>query len=634
MSKIKILSEKLANQIAAGEVVERPSSVVKEFVENAIDANATHIAIQIEGAGTRLIRVTDDGEGMDQDDVLLCLERHATSKLTDEQQLEAIQTLGFRGEAISSIASVSRLTITSRRAADTLGARAEVRFGKVMKVHEIGCGHGTTMEIRDLFDNVPARKKFLKSSKTEIFHIEEIVKNYGLVHPHIGVTYTVNGKDVFNWPRQVDTAEGRLNRILGRNAPQQVIAVDSVDDSSDVQDDLRVFGYLLPPDQSSGVSSRLRLFVNNRAIKDRMMSHAVSEGLQGFLMKGRRPAGALFVDIDPANVDVNVHPTKQEIRFRKSSTAHQFISRAVSQAMVRYQSQLKHSMFGSPGSHAQGDASQPNNTVYGNELKKGLKARIIAREPESLFASEASSRKIIPISSKSTSGISSASKEEILDTSLPEPFFGNERLAGGNESSIKQPDGGTLKTIGQVFDSFILCEGEHGLVVIDQHAAHERLLFEKLKKQFSKHGIARQSLLFSKVIEVNALEEDILKKYEQEISKLGIDIQEFGTNSFVIKAIPALMGGTQPEEIMVGIFEQFAGSGKEKKASTAKRFEDVLSSMACKAAIKAGHILELKEIEQLLLEMYEADIFSHCPHGRPVAKSFSMDDIKKWFHRT
>lgn len=646
MSKIKILPEKLANQIAAGEVVERPASVVKELVENAIDANASHISVQVEGAGARLIRVIDDGEGMDQDDVLLCLERHATSKIIEEQQLGAIETLGFRGEAISSIASVSRLSITSRRSADTLGTKADVRFGQVMKVHETGCGHGTIMEVRDLFGNVPARKKFLKSAKTELFHVEEFVKNYGLVRPGLGVTYTINGKEVFNWPGQVDTLESRLKRLVGRHAPLQLIAVDSALTGNDDQGRMRVFGYLFPLDYSSGISSRLRLFINGRVIRDRMISHAVAEGLHGFLMKGRRPVGAVFVEIDPASVDVNVHPAKQEIRFHKSNMAHQLIVQAVSQAMDRYQQEFKHSVFGPPKSSLQGNAVELNAVAHDEGGVKKSTFESLTKEPTPLFATQTSAKKDNSFLPKITASVSEG-------LSVPKPsgppllfvdecFQSSTDSVSNNESlpseaigrSFQTIDAGPLKPIGQALDSFIICEGAHGLVVIDQHAAHERLLFEKIKKQFAEQGIVRQSLLFPKVVEVSASEESVLRKYGREISCLGIDIREFGGNSFVVKAIPALMAGIPPEEIMAGIFEQFASGPRETKLSDARRLENVFASMACKAAIKAGHSLKLEEIAQLLREMQEADTFSHCPHGRPVAKSFSGDDIKRWFYRT
>ena len=311
MSRIKILSEHLANQIAAGEVIERPASVVKELLENSIDAGASHIQLEIAGSGTRMIKVIDDGMGMDGDDVLLCLERHATSKLRESadnsNSLHAIQSLGFRGEAIPSIGSVSQMTIISRTENDPLGTRLEVRYGKILKIHETGCNKGTVIEIRNLFGNLPVRKKFLKSSRTELFHIEEIIKNYSLANSRLGITYKVNGKTILDLPAGTDTLEDRIKIIYSANTSEPVIPIQGPPHASALNDDICVDGFFLSPEHSFAASSKLRLFVNGRAVKDRMMAHAVSEGLSGYLMKGRTAAGTLFVTLPHDKVDVNVY---------------------------------------------------------------------------------------------------------------------------------------------------------------------------------------------------------------------------------------------------------------------------------------------------------------------------------------
>ncbi|MFC1827489.1 DNA mismatch repair endonuclease MutL, partial [Thermodesulfobacteriota bacterium] len=313
MSKIKILSEHLANQIAAGEVIERPASVVKELLENSIDADASQVQIEIEGSGTRLIKVIDDGMGMDGDDALLCLERHATSKLggsaNDSNMLSVIRSLGFRGEAIPSIGSVSKMTITSRTENDILGSRVEVRYGKILKIQEAGCNKGTVIEVKDLFGNLPVRKKFLKSSRTELFHIEEIVKNYCLANNRLGIRYTVNNNTIWDIPAETDSMEDRVKMFYAKNSSGPLIQIHDSSRLSTFNDHITIEGFLLSPEQSFATSTRLRLFVNGRAVKDRMMAHAVSEGLSGFLMKGRAAAGALFITIPHEAVDVNVHPT-------------------------------------------------------------------------------------------------------------------------------------------------------------------------------------------------------------------------------------------------------------------------------------------------------------------------------------
>ena len=604
MSAIRILPEQLANQIAAGEVVERPASVVKELLENALDAGAREIAVEIEGNGTRLIRVTDNGHGMDRDDVLLSLERHATSKLTSAEQLGAITSLGFRGEAIPSIASVCRLTITSRKDDSPLGTVAEVRHGTVVRVHEAGGAAGTTMEVRDLFGNVPARRKFLKSTTTELSHIEEAVKNYGLVRPEIGVRYTVDGRSVFQWPGGVDSLEGRTLRLLGRRAGQNGL----LPVAGEGADELVISGYLLAPEETPATGARLRLFVNGRVVKDRMIAHAVGEGLHNFLLVGRSPAGVLLLTIAPQAVDVNVHPTKQEVRFRNGQAVHQAVAQAVRQAVLRFQETRKETLFGR-AAPAKAPPAKPVLPAPASQV----------REPQPLFRAE-------------TPGRSLREKNPPVAVPAPEvvPPPASAPMAMPVETSapaISAP----LRLLGQVAECYLLCESEGGLLVVDQHAAHERLLFEELRQRYASNNVARQQLLFPKVIEVTLKERQLLEENGPELGRLGLEVEPFGGESFVVKAVPAIMGTTPPEEVVAAILGQL---GEEGSGRGNQRVEAVLASMACKAAIKAGQRLTPQEMEHLLQRMQEANIFSHCPHGRPVARRFSPDDLKKWFHRT
>jgi DNA mismatch repair protein MutL len=365
LSRIKILSEHIANQIAAGEVIERPASVVKELLENSIDAGAHHVRIEIEGSGTRLIKVIDDGMGMDGDDVLLCMERHATSKLgvgtNDSSRLHAITSLGFRGEAIPSIASVSKMTITSRTENDPLGTRLEVRYGKILKIHETGCNKGTVIEIKNLFGNMPVRKKFLKSSRTELFHIEEIIKNYCLANSQFGITYTVNGNRIFDFTADTDTLEDRIKMFYTKNNSVPMIPIRDSSQLSTQKDGIKIEGVILSPEHSFATSARLRMFVNGRSVKDRMIAHAVSEGLSGYIMKGRTAAGALFISLPFEAVDVNVHPTKQEIRFQQPSSIHKRIVNAVRSAMENFQEQSRLSIFGNEENLKDRKAEQVNH---------------------------------------------------------------------------------------------------------------------------------------------------------------------------------------------------------------------------------------------------------------------------------
>jgi DNA mismatch repair protein MutL len=635
LSRIKILSEHLANQIAAGEVIERPASVVKELLENSIDAGARHVQIEIEGNGTRLIKVIDDGMGMDSDDVLLCMERHATSKLgastNDSSRLHAITSLGFRGEAIPSIASVSKMTLTSRTKNDPLGTRLEVRYGKILKIHETGCNKGTVIEIKDLFGNMPVRKKFLKSSRTELFHIEEIVKNYCLANSRLGITYTVNSNTIFDFAADTDTLEDRIKMFYAKNTSVPLIPIQDSSQLSTEKDAIKIEGVILSPEQSFATSTKLRLFVNGRSVKDRMIAHAVSEGLSGYLMKGRTAAGALFISLPHEAVDVNVHPTKQEIRFQQPSSIHKRIVNAVRSVMENFQKQSRHAIFGSDENVNDGNTKQVTTQknkepVYAND------ATLWDSSPDRVKTSDTEPLAYLASGKNKTS----SPPRHFESAATAEPAAAFQQI----ESEDLVPE--SLKVIGQFMDLYLLCEAQRGdekfLVVIDQHAVHERILFENLKKQFNSKQMASQNLLFPKMLELTPESAEIIEKNSEEIKALGIVVEEFGGDNFIIKAVPSVISHLDPEEILTGILTQFSGSdfsheeGRKRKDAT--RLDDILSSMACKAAIKAGQNLSPVEMQQLLKLMKESTAFTHCPHGRPVVQMFSAAEIKKWFHRT
>lgn len=639
MSKIKILSEHLANQIAAGEVIERPASVLKEFLENSLDAAARHIEVQVEGDGTRLIRVVDDGIGMDSDDVLLCLERHATSKLLDtaggQAQLAGISTLGFRGEAIPSIASVSRLTITSRQVSDSLGSRVEVKYGRVVKVLESGGSQGTVVEMRDLFGNVPARKKFLKSRRTELAHLEDMVRNCCLARPLLGVTFQVDSKMVFDLPSGADTLEARVRWFLKRRRDEPLIKVDGRESDAVAADNggaPLLTGFLLPPDEVAGLTAQLKIFVNGRVVRDKIIAHGVGEGLGGFLMKGRTAAGVLFLTIDPEAVDVNVHPTKQEVRFDRAPAIHKYVSRTVRAAILAFQQDMKFSLFGSPPVMPQEKGSVQLTTgrstaarQQARDAAEGVGALPSTAEPESLFLT----------------GVGEHGAAALYRTGQSGAGVPSTGVSAPSNLSEDRIDPATLLPIGQLMNLYILCRrrggGEEALVVIDQHAAHERLIFETLKKQFAAQRVVSQALLFPQLVDFTRDQVQILKQHRGEIERLGLEVEEFGNESYVLKAVPAILASLAPEEIMGAVLEQFqdSGAGSSGRLRDANaRMYDIMSSMACKAAVKAGRSLAPREIDDFLQQMREADVFSHCPHGRPVMKMFTAADIKRWFHRT
>ncbi len=622
MSRIRILSEHLANQIAAGEVVERPAAVVKELLENALDAGATRVDIQIEGAGSRLIRIADNGVGMDGDDVLLALERHATSKLTDESQLAAIATLGFRGEALPSIGSVSRMTILSRHADSTTGTRADMRYGTLHDVHEDGCAKGTIIEVRNLFGNLPARKKFLKTARTELSHIDEVVRAQSLAHPEVAFFLQVDGRTSFNYAAA--GLEMRVRDVFVYTDKLLAVCEQNGDHG------LEVSGYLLLPDATR--STRLRILVNKRPVQDRMIRHAVMEGLQGFLMKGHQPAGALLLTLSPELVDVNVHPAKREIRFRNGAQVHRFLVSAVSRAIGRYQEEVREEVFHIP---EPGDRPEPHPA---SSLKS------VDDRTETFAVSEPVQQSLRDNVSRqdqcTTKGASEQQTENTTIIAAPgfQPVTTTsctvEKKADEQQDIPKKSAHG-LHLIGQFLQLYLLCEQNNTLVVVDQHAAHERILYQQLRHSFTKQGIASQALLFPVTVELGPDHAQTMEKEEKAVQSLGITVDFFGDSTWVIKAVPALVSHLDPWEVLTDILDGLHNSSADRHSAPVPQcIDNLLASMACKAAIKAGNRLQPEEMIELLQQMESSDVFSHCPHGRPVIKTFSSQEIEKWFHRT
>jgi DNA mismatch repair protein MutL len=662
LSRIRILSEQLANQIAAGEVVERPASVVKELLENSLDAGASRIDVHVEGSGAGLLRIADNGAGMDADDVLLCIERHATSKIQDEEQLAAIATLGFRGEAIPSIASVSWMTILSRPHNQDLGARAEIRYGVLQAMHEDGCARGTVIEVRHLFGNMPARKKFLKSGRTETHHIEEVVKNQALAHPRTGFTLHLDGRVALEY-RPDATLEQRVREVFRYAGGLLPLAPEGGAEPADLDLD----GFLLLPEAASATNARLRILVNDRPVQDAMIRHAVSEGLQGFLMKGYQPAGALLLAIGPDQVDVNVHPAKREIRFRRSETVHRFIADRVRSAIAGYQQSLRTSVFAAPVPRTE---SRPEpNSAPRPEIRPELRpeparpvaqAKLWSSTPSvppraaatpppattqaftataSLTTAEpAALQPPLPATARSVPPVSArpATTEEPVAEPAAEPF--RSEPPPSRPMFAPNPAAGEycgLTLIGQLFALYLLCERDGELIVIDQHAAHERLLYGQLLEGYQAARIPRQTLLFPATVELSPAQMETFERQGEAVAALGIQAEHFGEATYVIKAAPALVSHVDPGALLREILDGLRGRPTRTDAlrPVPQAVDDLLASMACKAAIKAGNRLQPAEMLKLLQQMESSAVFSHCPHGRPVIKTFSAQEVEKWFHR-
>ncbi len=615
MSKIRILPDHLANQIAAGEVVERPASVVKELVENSLDAGAAHIEIEIEGGGTRLIRIVDDGEGMDEDDVLLCLERHGTSKIRDGADLSAVRTLGFRGEAIPSISSVSRMVITSRRRENDLGTTLICHYGSIKKVHESGNQAGTSFEVSNLFGNTPARRKFLRTRRTEIAHIDDTIRNYCLARPDVAFVFRIDGREIFRLDSDIGLQD-RLSTLM--NYRGTFIPIDS---GAPTAQGVRVSGLLVSPESSSPAAARLRVFVNGRAVRDRMIVHAVNEGMRSFLLKGKSPAGMIVIDVAPESIDVNVHPAKHEIRFRDSRTVHTTVTEAVRGAMLDHQQRVRGEIFSLKTSGDIDTAGRrQDRPAPGSDRRQPLAA---PQAMPLLQTGEQSGKYSGPIPKAERlepTGLTPSSGE--FHRPLPSP------QATAEDEVLRIED---LIVIGSFRDLYIFCRNGDKLIVIDQHAAHERILFEHLQDQYTRGKIASQQLLFPVTLELSAFQSQLVEKNSARLETMGFSLRDFGGNTWILGAVPALAGGGNPQDLFLDLLEQF---GTEKEKGGGSTFVDILATMACKAAVKSGDQLSSQEIKALLEKMLKAGLFSHCPHGRPVVKILDSAEIKKWFYRT
>ncbi len=609
MPKIRILPEQLANQIAAGEVIERPASVVKELLENSLDAGADRIEIEIDGGGTRAIRVIDNGDGMDEDDVLLCFERHGTSKLNTETDLSAITTLGFRGEAIPSIAAVAKMTIISRPRTSDLGTMVLANYGVIKTVQECGAKIGTSIAISNLFGNTPARRKFLRTVRTEVSHIDDTVKSAALARPDVFFALRIDGRETLRLDAG-DDPRTRLAQLL--NYHGDLLPVDS---GGTGPDGIAVSGLLVPPEATTPVAERLRLLVNGRVIRDRLLVHAVSEGLRSFLLKGRAPAGFIAVTLPAAAVDVNVHPAKHEVRFQDGRTVHHLVSNAVRDAMLRNQQRLRRDMFQVPERLEPRVEPTPGPTP----TKPAAKPAGTAKQPD-VAAAVAGAPKL-PWRPPATA-------EEQIELVLGTTHNTTQEAATGVPEPVQVED---LIVIGTYRDLYLFCRNRDSLVVIDQHAAHERLLFEDLRNQFTRGRLASQQLLFPVTTELTARQAEIVENNLATLEQMGFGLRDFGGTTWVIGAVPALAARLQPQQLLIDVLASF---GDDRTTAGGSIIDTVLATMACKAAVKAGDHLSDREVRALLERMARAELFSHCPHGRPVVKTFRETDLKKWFSRT
>ncbi len=613
MAKIRVLPETLSNKIAAGEVVERPASVVKELVENALDAASTRVIIEVEQGGQALIQVSDNGRGMPRDDALLAIERYATSKITTDADLFAIRTLGFRGEALPSIASVSRFSLVTRDKSSDGGTQIIVEGGKVKSVSEVGAPVGTLISVRQLFFNTPARRKFLKAVSTEISHIAETVARMALGHPAVQFRLIHNDKVVKNWP-SASQHQDRVAEVLGREAGRDLHAIESD------RDGVTVSGWVTSPRTTRRTSKGIYIFVNGRHVSDRSIQHAVFQGFAARLVRGQFPVAVVFIRVAFDAVDVNVHPAKNEVRFANPRQVHEAVKGAVAQTLYEIDR-----VGWLPGDGSRSQASEKSPRIA---------------EPVSPFASPGARREFgvghgawgMGHGGINSKGLTTAARDQHRASSIEHPVSSIEHLS----SSIQQPmfdDKGfsALRVIGQLHNTYLVCESDAGLVLIDQHAAHERIFFERLKQSRSDRRSAAQKLLVPETLELNFREAEILEQTLADLKTLGLEVEPFGKNTFVIKAVPAVLSGRDPKPMVREIAEKMAAG--DSAAGLEQALDECRVVMACHAAIRAGQALGGEQIKGLLDQLDQCKNPSHCPHGRPTWVRWDLRILQKSFKR-
>jgi DNA mismatch repair protein MutL len=625
MGKIRVLSDTVANKIAAGEVVERPASVVKELIENSLDAGATDLRIEVDSGGRRLIRVADNGTGMLRDDALLAFERHATSKLSDVKDLLSIATLGFRGEALPSIASVSRLLLETRAAEETTGAAVEIAGGKILRCDEFSRPTGTTITVRDLFYNVPARKKFLRSDQTELAHIASLATHYSLAHPKMSFQLRHGPAQLLD-VTPVETLQERVYQVFGSQTLEELIDLDFVERELEVVDaedsTTRVFalrGFVSGPQVQKMNRNSIFLFVNGRLIRDRLLLHALSSAYHNLMPPACYPFALLFVDCDCEEVDVNVHPSKTEVRFRHGTVVHDFVRDSIRDRLI---------------------ASRPASSI-----PVPTQPQAAADLPFSDFTQRIENQRFEPMPSEAEpERIDDLPVYTLRTTVAPEPRFDFESVRAAPIPDTHGPLAplttetpqnlgalSDLRPLGQIHESFIIAAGRDGLWIIDQHVAHERILFEKVLRQQAEGRVERQQLLMPILLELTAGQQIEYARIADELERAGFDSEPFGNRTIAVKGAPAGVGPGDIERLVFEILE--IAESEFRKVSLADLRRAMAASIACRAAIKINMRLDHTKMEWLLKELAATDCPMSCPHGRPIALRYSTRDILKSFHR-
>lgn len=622
---IRPLPEILINQIAAGEVVERPASVVKELVENAIDAGASRVDIDLEEGGVRLIRIRDNGSGIAPEQLPLAVSRHATSKIADLDDLESVATLGFRGEALPSIASVSRFTLCSRRAHDEHGSALQIEGGKIGEVTPRAHAPGTTVEVRELFYNVPARRKFLRAERTELGHIEEWLRSLALARPDVELRVSHNGKASRRYKPGDLYSDARLAETLGEDFANQAVRVDHSGAG------LRLHGWIAQPHYSRASADQQYLYVNGRSVRDRSVAHAVKMAYGDVLYHGRQPAYVLFLELDPTRVDVNVHPAKHEVRFRDSRLVHDFVYRTLKDALADTRAGMSAQEIGAGSAHPVDAAAVPMASSAGASgfgLVRGAPpgsggggggfSGWRPQQPLGLQVADA------PAAYAALYATPAAAERAAALPPMPSE----------NGLPVTSADAGVPPlgyAIAQLHGIYILAENAEGLIVVDMHAAHERIGYERLKNAHDGIGLQSQPLLVPITLAVGEREADTAESEADTLAALGFEVTRAGPGSLHVRSIPALLAHAEPEGLLRDVLTDLREHGQSRRVASAR--DELLSTMACHGAVRANRRLTVPEMNALLRDMEITERSGQCNHGRPTWARFSLAEIDRWFLR-
>jgi DNA mismatch repair protein MutL len=645
MGRIHVLSEHVANKIAAGEVVERPASVLKELLENALDAGATRVRVQVEAGGKKLIQVTDNGCGMVRDDALLAFERHATSKIKDAEDLLNIHTLGFRGEALPSIASVARVLLETRATEEDGGTVLEIAGGKILRVEEAGLPQGTSLAVRDLFFNTPARKKFLKAESTELSHLASLVTHYALAHPdkHFELHSATEAMLV---AAPVSSHSDRIYQIFGRETLDQLVPLAATmklervgipvpppwrrgeDYQTPVPGDIRLHGFISKPELQKLNRNSIYVFVNGRLIRDRMVQHAIIEGYRNILPPTVFPVVLLFIELPNEEVDANVHPSKTEVRFRQHTLVHDFVRESVRAALMKarpvpeFTREITAQPTAAPGLTPGAQQNAGGDFVLRPEALPPVNERLqFGREAIMVEANMAVSG-FGPVGAPAMARAVNGHADSCGNVLEDEP-----------QAVVDQLALASLKPLGQVRDSFILAVNADGLWIIDQHVAHERVLFEKILQERAQNDAAQdgQRLLMPLLVELTPGQQAVFAEISDELRRNGFEVELFGTRTVAVKTAPGGVRSGDVEKMLVELLDQF--QQEEQALNLDKIRGKIAASIACHAAIKINMPLEQNKMEWLLKELAKTECPMSCPHGRPVVLRYSVKEIQKAFKR-